>query len=81
MFTVIVIVIKVSLLMTEKISHTVLGKNSKILKILMSSFRKCYELLDSELSFARCQPSKIQGYGILMLTQQFLIFLSLTFYE
>ena len=42
-----------------------------ILKILFSSFRKYYGLLDSELPLARYHPLKIQSFVIYLLTQQF----------
>ena len=38
--------------------------------MLLWSIRKCYGLLAFELQLARCQPLKIQGFGIFMLTQQ-----------
>ena len=41
------------------------------LKDFFSSFRKCYEWLDSELLLARWQSWKIQGFGIFLLIQQF----------
>ena len=48
----------------QKIGHS-LGKIFKcIWKTLFSSFRKCYGLLDSELSLAWFQPLKIQVFGI-----------------
>ena len=46
-----------------------------IWKILFSSFRKCYGLLDFELPLARNEPLKMQSFVIILLTQQFLIFL------
>ena len=49
-----------------------------IWKILISSSRKCYELLDSELPLSTCCPLKIQGFGFFFsLTQEF----SLYFYS
>ena len=55
----------------QKISHS-LGKIFNcIWKVLLSSFRKCSKLLDSELPLATCQSLKIQIFGIFVLTQQF----------
>ena len=55
----------------QKISHN-LGKIFKcIWKILISSFRKYYGLLDSELLLARFQPLNIKSFGIFLLTQRF----------
>ena len=42
-----------------------------IWKILFSSLRKCYGLLNSELPLARYQPLKIQSFIIFLLTQHF----------
>ena len=63
------------LLMPAKISHSLEKIFMCIRKILFSSFRKCYGLLDSELPLARYQPLKIQSFIIFLLTQQFFIFL------
>ena len=44
---------------------------------LRASERSCLALsenaMDYELPLGRCQPSEIQGFGILLLTQQFFI--------
>ena len=53
------------------ISHGLEKIFTCIWKILNSSFRKCYGLLDSELPLARYQPLKIQSFIIFLLTQQF----------
>ena len=42
-----------------------------IWKILFSPFRIFYGLLRSELPLARCQPLRIQRFGIFLLTQPF----------
>ena len=64
-------------LMTAKISHNLRKVFGRIWKILLSSIRKCYGLLGSELPLARCQPLKIHDVGTFLLTRQFfLIFLS-----
>ena len=42
-----------------------------IWKILFSPFRIFYGLLRSELPLARCQPLRIQRFGIFLLTQLF----------
>ena len=34
------------------------------LKDLIQRFQKCYGLLDSELPLARCQPLKIEDFGV-----------------
>ena len=48
-----------------------------IWKILFGSFRKCYELLDSELPLTRYQPMKIQKFINFLLTQLFFYISSL----
>ena len=42
-----------------------------IWKVLFISFRKCYELLGSDLLLARCQPLKMYNFGIFLWNQQF----------
>ena len=54
-----------------KISPTLDKILKCIWKVLFSSFRKCYELLGSGMLLARHQHWKIQKFGILLLTQQF----------
>ena len=54
----------------QKIRHSLEKIFACIWKILFSSFRKCYGLLDSELPSARYQPLKIESF-IFLLTQQF----------
>ena len=70
MFTPRVIVIKMSkmahflyfLLMAAKTSHNLRKVFGCIWKILLSSIRKCYGLLGSELPLARYQPLKIDNF-------------------
>ena len=54
-----------------KISPTLDKILKCIWKVLFSSFRKYYELLGSGMLLARHQHWKIQEFGILLLTQQF----------
>ena len=63
------------LLMPAKISHSLDKIFTCFWKILFSSIRKCYGLLDSELPLARYQLSEIQGFVIFCLLSSFLIFL------
>ena len=81
MYTPGVMVIKMSkmahLLMPAKTQSQCLDKMfTCIWKILFSSIRKCYGLLDSELLLARYQPLRIQSFVIFfvicLLTEQFL---------
>ena len=53
------------------ISHNLEKIFSCIWKILFSSFRKCYGLLDSELPLGRYQPLKVQSFITFLLTRQF----------
>ena len=55
----------------QKISHSLDKIFAYIWKILFSSLRKYYGLLNSELPLARYQPVKIQSFIIFLLTQQF----------
>ena len=57
------------LLMPAQISHSLNNILMCIWKILFSSIRKCYGLLDSKLPLARYQPLKIQSLIIFLLTQ------------
>ena len=59
------------LLMPAQISHSLDNILMCIWKILFSSIRKCYGLLDSKLPLARYQPLKIQSLIIFLLTQKF----------
>ena len=54
----------------QKISHSLDKILMRIRKILLSSLRKRYGLLDSELPLARYQHFKIQSFVIFLLTQQ-----------
>ena len=55
----------------QKISHSSEKIFTCIWKILLSSFRKFYGLLDSELPLARYKPLNIQSFITFLLTQQF----------
>ena len=55
----------------QKISHSLDKIFMYIRKILFSSLRKCYGLLDSEQPLARYQPLKIQSFINFLLNQQF----------
>ena len=61
------------LLMTAE-NQSQFGKIFQLIqKILFSSFRQCYGLLVSELPLARCQPLKIQDFGIFYWLSSFLL--------
>ena len=63
----------VFLLMTAE-NQSQFGKIFQLIqKILFSSFRQCYGLLVSELPLARCQPLKIQDFGIFYWLSSFLL--------
>ena len=55
----------------QKISHSLDKIFTCIWKILYSSLRKCYGLLDFEVPLARHQTLKIQSFITFLLTQQF----------
>ena len=59
----------------QKISHSLKKVLKCIWKILFSSFRKCHQLLVSELPLARCRPFKIQDFNIFCWLSSFLVFL------
>ena len=65
----------------QKFSHGLYKIFISIWKILYSSLRKCYGLLDSQLPLARYQPFKIHSFTIFCWLNSFQIFLPSIFHK